>query len=1479
MLGAFVKKLFEIFVCGGDVTATPKGIFANVSLVRLQTTAKLYISAVFACILFALSNDARAAAFIKYVETAGTTTVTFSGSLVVPEVASTLRQDLVSSLVNSTTTSFVSGLMGTSPSMNNNVTATCTSATLGGTTSPSYPSASATSGALSLAVRNSQIAFPLSYYSSYSVNGTAYPGAGTIPTTSSFNLTGYSQTFSGKSFATLGITSGTTITCTYNTTQAGGTTDTVTIQAYTSGSPVIESISPATGTTSGGTSITITGANFSGATSVTIGGVAATGVTLVSSTSITATTPASASTGAKDIVVTTAGTTATYGGGFTYSAAPVASAVSATVAYNSSSNSITLSATNSPTSVAVSTAASHGTATASGTSITYTPTTGYYGTDTFQYTATNATGTSSPATATITISAPTLVASPAAGALTAGTVGTAYSQTLSTSGGASPYTYAVTTGSLPAGLSLDSSTGVISGTPTAAGTSNFTITATDSSTTTHATKATSYSLVVSLATQATLTAVPAATTINTNGTTSLSSSGGSGTGAVTYAVASGSCTISSTTLTAPATAGTCTVTATKAADSTYASATSAAVTITVNTTPTPTLTFATIGSASVMLTGSLTNAATSSIPSGGAISYSSASTAVATVNSSGVITPVSAGTSIITATQAASTGVNASATQTYTLTVNALLTPTLTFTTPTAASVALAGALTNAATSNYSGGSYGAISYSSSNTGVATVDSSGVITTVAAGTAVITATQAAVAGVNAQATQTYTLTVLSTNAALSNLAMSGVTLSPTFSATTYTYTSSVASSVTSLTVTPTVAQANATVTVNGTLVTSGSASSSISLAVGTNTITVVVTAQDGVTTKTYTTTVTRVASSDATLSAMTISSGTLSPTFASGTTSYTASVTNSVSSITLTPTRNQANATITVNGTAVTSGSASGSISLSVGSNTITTIVTAQDASTLTYTTTVTRAALLTQATFTVSASPTTLNVTTTTSTISSSGGSGTGAVSYAMTTGTCTLSGTTVTAGSASETCTVTATKASDGTYSAATATVSITVAKRATIAAAAADSSVTTLHAAQVMQAQKFAVTQVQNVTAHLDSLRHNFMLQPSNLGIGLNIPSFSGPMSQVFYKIKDELTYQAPDKQTAQRSNLSSPASSSSSYSSSPFLKTAYVDEGAPKPFNDYLNDPSTKKLDDTQEQTQDQTHSDEPPQGYYQRENLTYSFWSAGTIDVGTFMTGQKDALNKLRASGLTFGLDYKLDDAAIVGGAIGVGKGWINDNSSSSNIQSNQLTFTGYGMVALDGTWIVDGLAGYGRMDISGIRTTSDGSAVLGMSRRGDTFFSSVSVSKLYWIGGLKISPFIREDWIKINLGSYSETGAADYALGYDGTNIINTKSSAGLFIVHDEYLERGKLTTSAKFAMNVAKTGDIQQNIYYVDTGSSGGTATLSQLSTNQVSQSVTLGMLYTQKSGDSFDIGFTQAVGANQYKQSSYRFTLRFAM
>jgi gliding motility-associated-like protein len=194
------------------------------------------------------------------------------------------------------------------------------------------------------------------------------------------------------------------------------------------------------------------------------------------------------------------------------------------------------------------------------------------------------------------------------------------------------------------------------------------------------------------------------------------------------------------------------------------------------------------------------------------------------------------------------------------------------------------------------------------------------------------------------------------NALLSGLTLSSGTLSPVFSPGTNAYTASVANNITSITVTPVVYFPTSTVQVNGTAVTSGTASGAITLNVGANMITTVVTAEDGTTMQTYTVTVTRLPSSNAALSALQLSAGTLTPAFTGVTTGYTAGVANGVAAITVTPATADPTATVTVNGTAVTSGSASQSLPLVVGPNAITIVVKAQDGTTMvTYTVSVTR--------------------------------------------------------------------------------------------------------------------------------------------------------------------------------------------------------------------------------------------------------------------------------------------------------------------------------------------------------------------------------------------------------------------------------------------------------------------------------------------------------------------------------------------
>jgi hypothetical protein len=95
--------------------------------------------------------------------------------------------------------------------------------------------------------------------------------------------------------------------------------------------PSVSSASPSSGTTLGGTAVTISGANMSGVSSVTFGGAAATGIS-ASASSVTCTTPAHAA-GLVNVVITNA-----YGSAnaniFTYVTPPALSAIASPVPAN-----------------------------------------------------------------------------------------------------------------------------------------------------------------------------------------------------------------------------------------------------------------------------------------------------------------------------------------------------------------------------------------------------------------------------------------------------------------------------------------------------------------------------------------------------------------------------------------------------------------------------------------------------------------------------------------------------------------------------------------------------------------------------------------------------------------------------------------------------------------------------------------------------------------------------------------------------------------------------------------------------------------------------------------------------------------------------------------------------------------------------------------------------------------------------------------
>jgi hypothetical protein len=108
-----------------------------------------------------------------------------------------------------------------------------------------------------------------------------------------------------------------------------------------------------------------------------------------------------------------------------------------------------------------------------------------------------------------------------------------YSQTLAATGGTLSYTWSITSGTLPAGLSLNSATGVISGTPTATGSATFTVQVNDAGGTTAARSLT----ITVFALPAVSTASFSAGTVGSAFSAALAATGGKA--SVTWSIASG----------------------------------------------------------------------------------------------------------------------------------------------------------------------------------------------------------------------------------------------------------------------------------------------------------------------------------------------------------------------------------------------------------------------------------------------------------------------------------------------------------------------------------------------------------------------------------------------------------------------------------------------------------------------------------------------------------------------------------------------------------------------------------------------------------------------------------------------------------------------------------------------------------------------------------------------------------------------------
>ncbi|MFT3743463.1 MAG: MBG domain-containing protein [Pyrinomonadaceae bacterium] len=596
--------------------------------------------------------------------------------------------------------------------------------------------------------------------------------------------------------------------------------------------------------------------------------------------------------------------------------------------------------------------------------------------------------------------------------------------TLSTTGGsgtgAVTFSSGLSTGCSVSGttLSVDDASGSCSITATKAADNNYN-------------SATSAPLTVTLqaANQATLTAVSTPSTVVYGNTATLSTTGGSGTGAVTFSSGlSTGCSVSGTTLSVDDASGSCSITATKAADNNYNSATSAPLTVTLQAANQATLTA--VSTPSTVVYGNTATLSTTGGSGTGAVTFSSGLSTGCSVSGTTLSVDDASGSCSITATKAADNNYNSATSAPLTVTLQAANQATL-----TAVSTPSTVVYGNTATLSTTGGSgTGAVTFSSGLSTGCSVSGTTLSVDDASGSCSITATKAADNNYNSATSAPLTVTLQAANQA---------TLTAVSTPSTVVYGNTATLSTTG-------GSGTGAVTFSSGLSTGCSVSGttlSVDDASGSCWIMATKAADNNYNSATSAPlTVTLQAATQATLTAVSTpstvvygSTATLSTTGGSGTGAVTFSSGLSTG--------------CSVSGTTLSVDDASGSCSITATKAADNNYNSATSAPL-----TVTLQAA-TQATLTAVSTPSTV-VYGSTATLSTTGGSGTGAVTFSsgLSTG-CSVSGTTLSVDDASGSCSITATKAADNNYNSATSaplTVTLQAATQATLTAVSTPSTV---------------------------------------------------------------------------------------------------------------------------------------------------------------------------------------------------------------------------------------------------------------------------------------------------------------------------------------------------------------------------------------------------------------------------------------
>uniref|UniRef100_UPI00398BFB54 putative Ig domain-containing protein n=1 Tax=Xanthomonas arboricola TaxID=56448 RepID=UPI00398BFB54 len=211
------------------------------------------------------------------------------------------------------------------------------------------------------------------------------------------------------------------------------------------------------------------------------------------------------------------------------------------------------------------------------------------------------------------------------------------------------------------------------------------------------------------------------------------------------------------------------------------------------------------------------------------------------------------------------------------------------------------------------------------------------------------------------------------------------------------------------------------------------------------------------------------------------------------------------------------------------------------------------------------------------------------------------------------------------------------------------------------------------------------------------------------------------------------------------------------------------------------------------------------------------WVGGAIRSGSLDKQSNSNGVDFQTDGLSVGADYRVAQSL----AIGAGLGWGRDDSdvgrNGSHSKATAYTMALYASFHPGKAFFFDTLVGYQLLSYDLRRFVTDDSSMAEGTRDGKQWIASVSTGADLQRGELQITPYARVDVARATLDGYVEDGVAPFALRYDDMDVATTTGNLGLRLEWRREVAWGRLTPQLRVEYQRDFQGRGDATLSYAD--------------------------------------------------------------